>query len=269
MNSGSRKAATEQVMQCEDKLHQNVKFLFAFPVYNAPHRHYRLHTHWFHELILVNNGRFRSRAAGEEHIAVPGDILFYTAHTPHEEWAESDETVVTWACGFRGGTFAPDEPVFRRDTYGKVQKILSQLTAFLVLDKFGGMRIPNNQAIPPIVQVLLAELERVKPQGPHALVDKVRAFVRSRIAQPISVEDLARHVGLSRCHFFKIYRDTTGRTPWKDIQLLRLEEAQRLIATTSMPLHEIAPRVGIASEYHLSRLIKSILGVGVRELRGA
>ncbi len=244
--------------------------LFAFPVINEANIHYELHSHEFHELVLLQSGRYRSRVGSEEHIAVPGDILFYTAHMEHEEWAEDHVPVVTLVCGFSWSGLDPDQPVFRRDTHGQIQRYLTELCCLYLFDELNlEVNRRGNKESPAILYALLAELDSLKPHGQFAMVDKVRAYVRSHMADPISVEDLADYVGFSRAHFSKMYRTATGRTPWNDIQRMRVEEAKRLITTTSLPLSMIAPKVGINDDCHLSKLIKSILGVGVRDLRGA
>jgi len=74
-------------------------------------------------------------------------------------------------------------------------------------------------------------------------------------------------VGLTKNHFIRQYRILAGRTPMEDVRFLRVEKASELIVATPLPLHEIAPLVGIPNVYHLSKLLKSLLGVGVRELR--
>lgn len=245
----------------------HLTFLYAFPVHLDANTHYRLHAHSYHELVLVQSGRFRSRVCGHEYTAVPCDILLYRARTPHEEWAEDGKPVLTWLCTFEWNGFALDEPILRRDTHGKVQDLLAELFPLHFRDKITGSDQCHVQECPTILRALLAELELLRPRGPQAVVEKARAFVRTHLDEPISIEDVAQHVGLSRSHFTRLFHATAGRTPWSDVQHLRVEEASRLIATTTMCLHEVASHVGIANEFHLSRLLKTILGVGVRDLR--
>jgi len=245
---------------------QQLKLLSAYPVYNEPGSHYRLHAHPFHELVLIHKGQYRARYGNDERIAVPGDILLYTAHTEHEEWVQSRTTVMTWCCWFEGDIFAPNEPVSRKDKNGKVQTLLAELSSLYTYLITGG-KASREQECRVILQAMVDELKRLKTRGTAEIIEEAQAFIKSNLAQPFTVEELADHAGFSRCHFSELYRDATGQTPWNDIQRIRMEEAKRLIETTNLPLREIAPRVGIANEYHLSRLLKSLLGVGVRDLR--
>jgi len=250
----------------DEELKVNPMACYAYPVFTEPNIHYRLHAHRNHELVLVQHGRFRSQVCGEEYVAVAGDILLYTAHTPHEDWAEGDNTVMTWACGFEWNGFGPDEPVYRRDTDGNVQHLAEQLTGWYLR----GLNVEPELQHPEgsrLLRALLVELERLAPFKKNALVDKVRAFISSKISEPLTLDDLAAVACMSKYHFIRQYKALTGRTPMDDVKSLRVEEARRLIVTTNLPLHKIAPQVGITNEYHLSRLLKDHLGVGVRELR--
>ncbi len=243
-----------------------LKFVSAYPVYTKPASHYRLHAHPFHEVILVQHGSFRTRVGNEEHTAIAGDVLIYTAHLAHEEWAESKNTVVTWCCWFEGDIFNPDEFMFRKDTNGKVQTLLGELFALHAYVMSDG-KDSREQECQDTLALLVEELSHLKTPGTADVIERSRAYIRSNLARPLTVDELAKHVRLSRGHFSFLYKNVAGLTPRDDIQRLRVEEAKHLIETTTLPLREIAPKVGIANEYHLSRLLKSLLKTGVRQLR--
>lgn len=254
------------MQQADTAFEGHLKLLYAFPVYTQAGDRYPWHGHDYHELVYMQNGRFHAQAQDFEHTAVPGDILLYTAGTQHEEYAEKQTDVTTLACMFEYDGFQPDEPILRRDISGKVQKLLTDLCSLYIFNELHEDRTHNCL---PVLQALLHEMERLKPNSHQAMVDKVRAYVQVHLAETLTVDDLAQCVGLTRSRFTQLYHAATGVTPWNEIQRIRIEEAKRLITTTSLPLHAIAPRVGINSEYHLSKLIKSILGVGARGLRSA
>ena len=243
------------------------KLLFSFPVITQPDEQYRLHSHVHHELVLVQSGLFHSRVQGNEYRAQTGDILFYPAHTPHEEWVEGDFPVVTLACAFECDDFGPSDAIFRKDLHGKIQQLITKLTSVHLLGEMGGSWQRNNHSYLPVLRDLIAELRALAPNERNAMVDQVRDFIRTNITKPLTVEDVATHVGLSRCHFTQLYGKIAQRTPKEEILSIKMEEAKRLILATPLPLSEIAPMVGITNEYHLSRLIKEHFGVGTRELR--
>jgi len=237
---------------------------FAYSVYIPPNSHYEPHTHAYHEMVLVQKGRFRSHVAGNEHILQPGSVIVYPVGCMHEEWAEDDKPVMTWACGFRWDRFGEGPVAPCQDSRGRIQDLMAWM-AMEFHEKREGRS--TGEDIPAILQTILAEIKRLNVGETHAIVEQVRLFVRHNLANPFTLDDLARVAAISKSHFVRQFKQLTGRTPMKDVQRLRLEEAKRLIATTSLPLYEIAPKVGIANEFHLSRLLKAEFGVGVRDLR--
>jgi len=118
-----------------------------------------------------------------------------------------------------------------------------------------------------LLESLLAEYVRLAVHAEHTLIDRTRAYVRAHLGDPFTLEDLAKTAGLSRFYFTRAYKRLTGLSPMQDARRIRVEEARKLILSTGLGLKEIAPRVGLANQYHLSRLLKRHAGAGARELR--
>lgn len=252
---------------CPSPSENTSEFILAYSHFIRVNHHFELHTHDHHEVVLVQYGRFRSQVCGHEYVAFRDDILLYTAGTPHEEWAEGGKPTLTYSCSFKHNGIAPDEPVFRWDAHNKVQEILAELCFWHYADVNNNEQIRHRKEALLVLEALVEELRRLTVYEPRGMVDQVRAFIRSRMTDPITVDDLADLAGLSRCYFIGRYHALTGRTPMEDVRLMRVEEARRIIVTTDLPLYEVAQRVGVASEYHLSHLLKKHLGTGARELR--
>lgn len=246
--------------------HCELELYTAYPCYFEPPTHWPTHAHAHHELVLVQRGQYLARVAGKERFNGPGDILLYTAGTVHEEWVVDEAPVMTWSCTFWGDCFGPNEPVFRHDVHGRIQELLGKLFRFYLQNEYNN---GLSHHFPPILREMVDELGRLPAWDSHTMVDRVRSFVRSRLTEDLTVKILAEAAGLSRAYFARQYQTLTGRTPMEDVRYLRVEEASRLIVSTNLGLHEVAPMVGISDAYHLSKLLKSLLGVGVRELRTA
>lgn len=89
----------------------------------------------------------------------------------------------------------------------------------------------------------------------HAFNPRVRAavaFMRERLAEPITLGDLAGEVHLSVYHFVRVFRDATGQTPHRLLTGLRIDEAKRLLRGTDLPIARIASRCGFADSGALS-----------------
>ncbi len=242
----------------------SLELVVAFPNYLPAGTHFAPHAHYDHELVVIQQGHYRSKVSGRERVVGQGDILFYTAGKVHEEWTQDERSVQTWVCTFSASGFGPDEPVFRHDVHGNMLELVSRLHHYWYINELRGGTFTH---FVPILQELMAELKQTPSLDSNIMVDTVRAYIRARLLDQFTLNELADVAGLSRTHFTRQYRILTGRSPMEDVRFIRLEEASRLIATTHLPLHEVAPMVGIVSAYHLSRLLKAQLGVGVKDLR--
>lgn len=100
----------------------------------------------------------------------------------------------------------------------------------------------------------------VDAAAPHAqLVDAVE-LARRRFAEQITVGDMADAARLSTAQLERLARRVLGLTPKQLIMRFRLEEALRLLATTTLPLAEIAPACGYYDQSAFHRHFRRVVG---------
>jgi AraC family transcriptional regulator len=87
------------------------------------------------------------------------------------------------------------------------------------------------------------------------------AVMRERLADPLTLADIAAEVHLSVYHFIRVFRDATGETPHRFLTRLRIERARHLLATTALTVGQIAERCGFSSPGALSSAFLSHVGV--------
>lgn len=102
---------------------------------------------------------------------------------------------------------------------------------------------------------------------PPRMWGTVSAYIEANLAEKLSVDELARQVGLSPSHFLRAFRQTCGLPPHQYIVGQRLASAERLIRATDLPFATIAAASGFSSNSHLTSAMRKARGYTPKELR--
>jgi uncharacterized protein (TIGR02265 family) len=101
----------------------------------------------------------------------------------------------------------------------------------------------------------------------HEPIAETLVWASQHLAEDLSVDALARHARMSTRNFARIFVTELGTSPAAYVEQLRIEEAQRLLATTRRSLKEIAQATGFRSATVLSRAFFRLLGLTPDEYR--
>lgn len=85
---------------------------------------------------------------------------------------------------------------------------------------------------------------------------QLNAFIDQNIAQPLSNAQLAQAMHLSESHFYCLCQRQFGMTPQQYVMQRRMQRAQILLSSSTMPLTELAAEVGFAQLSSFSRAYK-------------
>ena len=86
------------------------------------------------------------------------------------------------------------------------------------------------------------------------------AFIRQRASEGIQVADVARAADVSRSTLDARFRRVVGRTVHEEIQRCQLNAAQQLLATTNLPVDDVAHRSGFSSAQYMNAVFQRALG---------
>jgi AraC-like DNA-binding protein len=89
---------------------------------------------------------------------------------------------------------------------------------------------------------------------------RAKAFLMEHLAGDVSLGDAARECALSRSHFSKAFKQTTGQTPHAWLVAQRVQEARRLLGQPHLPIAEIATACGFSDQSHLTRVFTAHTG---------
>lgn len=82
---------------------------------------------------------------------------------------------------------------------------------------------------------------------------RLTAFIEDNIDRTIGLAELAAIVNVSRFHFTRLFKRSTGSTAISFVEQCRIRRAQALLAETDLPLAEIAFMTGFADQSHFTR----------------
>ena len=94
----------------------------------------------------------------------------------------------------------------------------------------------------------------------------------ARLDDPASggrLDEIADEVGLSRSHFFALFRRSTGFSPQFYINVSRMESAIHGLVRTDAPLAELADSLGFSTQGNFTRFFRQQLGVTPDRFRSA
>jgi transcriptional regulator GlxA family with amidase domain len=93
---------------------------------------------------------------------------------------------------------------------------------------------------------------------PKWRLKRVQVYMERNIGESLSLAELAAAAGLSRMHFAAQFRAATGLRPHSYLLHLRIAQAKMIMATSSMPLAQIALIVGFQAQSHFSTVFKRL-----------
>lgn len=219
-------------------------------------------THPFHELILVLRGVLHVASGPLRVTAGPGEAVIYPAGVQHSEWAGEDDPLESLFLSIDTENLPYSVVTKGRDRHGHMLHAMRWLRE--ERNSRDSMWKDQRHAI---AQTVLAEFMRPPQPEDGGLLARMREYMRSRMAETITLDDLASHAGMSKFHFLRTYSRFARRTPMADLRALRAEYARELLVSSATPIKEIAELAGLGSPYAMSRLFSRLYGMPPGQFR--
>jgi AraC family transcriptional regulator len=96
---------------------------------------------------------------------------------------------------------------------------------------------------------------------------RIRDYVEARIADKLSLADLASVVRTSEYHFLRQFRRRFGSTPHAYVIERRIDFVRRLLRRNDLSLAEVAAMSGFSDQSHMTRLLQRLLGTTPAAIR--
>ena len=102
--------------------------------------------------------------------------------------------------------------------------------------------------------------------GDDKIAEAVR-YMRQQAAGGANVGDVLRAVPMARTALERKFKAVLGTTPHAHLRKLRMERVQELLASTSLPVGEVAAATGFENPEYLSAMFRLECGMSPREWR--
>jgi transcriptional regulator GlxA family with amidase domain len=97
--------------------------------------------------------------------------------------------------------------------------------------------------------------------------ERLHGWIADHLASDLSVAVLAEQAGMSERSFVRQYRHSTGETPARAVEQMRVEAARQMLDETREPIKRIASRCGFGSEETMRRSFLRLLGTTPQSYR--
>ena len=88
-----------------------------------------------------------------------------------------------------------------------------------------------------------------------------KQLILERLGETIEVSDLARACALSRSHFSRAFKSSTGLSPQEWIRQQRIDRAKQLIRNTDRSLTQISLECGFCDQAHFCHIFTRSEGI--------
>src|SRR6266481_824883 len=91
-------------------------------------------------------------------------------------------------------------------------------------------------------------------------------YIQDQLNADLTVSGIAQAVGMSPDHFTRLFKESTGQSPYRYVVEARGRKARELLATGKFTISEAAHHVGFVDQSHLTRHFKKVFGLPPKRL---
>lgn len=204
------------------------------------------HYHEFNKLVIPLAGSVTYCADGVSYALQPWDVLLVKHHTIHRACIDLSEPYERYILYISPGYMSralpgvPTDDCFEgKNRLLRLREEQRRLLDALLRELRGEMEAPHtdSEALCRVALLrLLILLHRANPPEQSAAItydDKmlpILSYINEHLAEPISVDELARLAYLSRSHFMRLFKERMGCPVHSYIRRTRLSRAAQLIS---------------------------------------
>jgi AraC family transcriptional regulator len=136
------------------------------------------------------------------------------------------------------------------------------------LDRMYGEALSTALAVHLLRQygAAVPQQEKRYPRLPREKLVRAVEYIQDQLGTDLTVSGIAQAVYLSPYHFTKLFKESTGQSPYQYVVKARVKKAKELLTTGKFTISEVAQHVGFADQSHLTRHFKRVFGLPPKRL---
>ncbi len=236
------------------------------------------HAHPFFELGMVLTGRCTWALGTQRAELNEGDFILIPPRRTHREIVtENTRTRLAWI----GFDFDPPMAApgwsQRAVPAGAWSQPLAQLLITAFEENQSGELGARERAKLALKDILIlatraaaAPRRAARPRTPdHSarIAGSAARYLTDNLAQPLSIQAVARYHSLGPAHFSVIFKRHHGKNPQSFLHAVRIDRAKALLAEGRLRIKEIAATCGYADAAHFCRRFKAVCRQTPRQFR--
>jgi transcriptional regulator GlxA family with amidase domain len=125
--------------------------------------------------------------------------------------------------------------------------------------------LSTEEAVASLQRALSGEQTLLQPTS--ILVKHALAYLHQNFVNPLTRQEIAEAVGVSKNYLSEIFRQELGFSPWDCLTRLRLQKAKELLHTTEDSITSVAAQTGFDDSAYFSRVFRKHNGMSPQEYR--
>jgi AraC family transcriptional regulator len=96
---------------------------------------------------------------------------------------------------------------------------------------------------------------------------RIKELVHAKMVDDLTLDEMARSVGLSTAHFARMFRRSTGETPHQFVLRQRTERAKAMLRAPDARVLDVAVACGFKTQQHFAQVFRDVCGVSPTQYR--
>jgi len=100
-----------------------------------------------------------------------------------------------------------------------------------------------------------------------ARLRRIKELVHAKTGDDLSLDEMAQSIGLSTAHFARMFRKSTGETPYQFVLRQRVERATAMLRAPDARILAVAVACGFKTQQHFAKVFRDACGVSPTQYR--